>query len=1078
MAVFGGGILKNVDAVSDALGKIEAKLKSIDALMGSLGKHSSNVSSQFTKASFSGGTMGGPGKSLGVGAPQFANPATFSGMPGGMTPPPPPGTPTAMPGGGMAYGPTRGQQIFQGATKVTLGLGAMAWNLLPGVAEARTQRQAMFSATLNMGSTMPNYVGLKDNMMNAFGGYATGNASQENVANYMAGFGMTLTSSSQSVRENAARFMGQSSAMSMLTGMSQEESARAGMSMASGPTANKLFMLGISSVNKDGSPKDFGATVKQIMDRTMKGNYSVEDVEKGLAPGGILRSNFNRLLGSENAAIAERYAIAIAGTGAQSGVLDTATLKEFGLTDPNRDGGRAKEMGAIGKRSQTTTDYADPLIDGWEKAIDAANAVEDVLQNLKEALAPLANLKGLSEGLLSQPSTGAIAGGAGAIASGLGSLLGGALGVGAGGVLGKLGKGATGLLKGGAKGGLLSRLSGMGGALVRGASRAVLPAGAALAGGATTNLLVRNFGSEEGDSDTTKRLASGGRLLGNIGTGALAGAALGSIIPVIGTAVGAALGGILGAAGGAYNMHRRGQTPLTYGNKANADAGGFFGSLGFGDGQSSGGSAGGSGPASGGGERSGEQKPAEKGGRTQGGGVAAALARAHAEARKGNQKRWHRYCARFVAWCWGLPNSGYRNASTQWRQTPKNLKYPGSRNAPAGAVYLWTGGSGGHGHAALSMGGGMVASNDVHGPGRISIVPLTRIINWCTFQGWAQPYYKGRLVGTVSGGGGDYVDVDSGGQPTGGRSKAADTGTGVTGMTATSVQPWNGGLITASSYGGVSSTNYSIASHVESSLEGRMTGGVSQVGSAGSTSDNKYNRQLNDSESRVGGQSADGAQSGGEKVDVSGAPIKGAKGVHKWAGVARSAMAAAGLPSKYFNLLMHRMQVESGGNPNALNDWDSNAKKGYPSKGLMQVIKPTFDSFAGPYKHLGQTHPFANIYAAIKWTQHKYGGKPGGIEKAWSGRQGYSQGAWRIPKDETANIHQGEMILPAAVAEAVRTSIRKSLAGQRSGGDGGTTHINMTVKMTGNMEYDARNFVRRVEEIIDQKNERTKIGQG
>ena len=37
------------------------------------------------------------------------------------------------------------------------------------------------------------------------------------------------------------------------------------------------------------------------------------------------------------------------------------------------------------------------------------------------------------------------------------------------------------------------------------------------------------------------------------------------------------------------------------------------------------------------------------------------------------------------------------------------------------------------------------------------------------------------------------------------------------------------------------------------------------------------------------------------------------------------------------------IQHESGGNPNAINNWDSNAAAGMPSKGLMQTIDPTFN---------------------------------------------------------------------------------------------------------------------------------------
>lgn len=125
-----------------------------------------------------------------------------------------------------------------------------------------------------------------------------------------------------------------------------------------------------------------------------------------------------------------------------------------------------------------------------------------------------------------------------------------------------------------------------------------------------------------------------------------------------------------------------------------------------------------------------------------------------------------------------------------------------------------------------------------------------------------------------------------------------------------------------------------------------------------------------------------------------GAWVKGkfgiGKNVERWRGVATEAAKAAGLPLSYIDLLLHRMNVESGGNPNAQNNWDSNARKGMPSQGLMQTIPLTFRAYAGPYAGRGIRDPFANIYAAIKYTLSRYG--LSGIARAWGGRKGYANG--------------------------------------------------------------------------------------
>jgi SLT domain-containing protein len=64
---------------------------------------------------------------------------------------------------------------------------------------------------------------------------------------------------------------------------------------------------------------------------------------------------------------------------------------------------------------------------------------------------------------------------------------------------------------------------------------------------------------------------------------------------------------------------------------------------------------------------------------------------------------------------------------------------------------------------------------------------------------------------------------------------------------------------------------------------------------------------------------------------------------------------------------------ESSGNPDAVNNWDSNAAAGTPSIGLMQVIQPTFDAYALPgYDDI--YNPVDNIIAAAIYAQDTYGG--------------------------------------------------------------------------------------------------------
>ncbi|MFJ9565848.1 transglycosylase SLT domain-containing protein [Streptomyces fuscichromogenes] len=83
-------------------------------------------------------------------------------------------------------------------------------------------------------------------------------------------------------------------------------------------------------------------------------------------------------------------------------------------------------------------------------------------------------------------------------------------------------------------------------------------------------------------------------------------------------------------------------------------------------------------------------------------------------------------------------------------------------------------------------------------------------------------------------------------------------------------------------------------------------------------------------------------------------------------------MKAKGIPGSYDGLKRNIMR-ESGGNPSAQNNWDVNAQKGTPSKGLLQVIDPTFNAYhVGGTAH-SVTDPVANITAAANYAAHRYG---------------------------------------------------------------------------------------------------------
>lgn len=71
-------------------------------------------------------------------------------------------------------------------------------------------------------------------------------------------------------------------------------------------------------------------------------------------------------------------------------------------------------------------------------------------------------------------------------------------------------------------------------------------------------------------------------------------------------------------------------------------------------------------------------------------------------------------------------------------------------------------------------------------------------------------------------------------------------------------------------------------------------------------------------------------------------------GVGRWRKVIKKAASAmhVSLDSGDMNHILTVIQHESGGNPKVANNWDSNAKAGTPSKGLIQFIDPTFQHYA------------------------------------------------------------------------------------------------------------------------------------
>lgn len=108
---------------------------------------------------------------------------------------------------------------------------------------------------------------------------------------------------------------------------------------------------------------------------------------------------------------------------------------------------------------------------------------------------------------------------------------------------------------------------------------------------------------------------------------------------------------------------------------------------------------------------------------------------------------------------------------------------------------------------------------------------------------------------------------------------------------------------------------------------------------------------------------------------VSTAPVNVSGNETQWINKAIKVLQATGIkfPTSAIPGLENIISHESGGNPNAINRWDSNAAAGHPSQGLMQTIPGTFQEWALPGYNKNIDDPVSNIIAGIRYALGRYG---------------------------------------------------------------------------------------------------------
>lgn len=200
-------------------------------------------------------------------------------------------------------------------------------------------------------------------------------------------------------------------------------------------------------------------------------------------------------------------------------------------------------------------------------------------------------------------------------------------------------------------------------------------------------------------------------------------------------------------------------------------------------------------------------------------------------------------------------------------------------------------------------------------------------------------------------------------------------------------------------------------------LGGRLSQGQQQSGSTGGYEYQPKNLPVDPEKKSSDSESSSTETS---SSDASSHEFQSGGGAEQWRPTFAGVLSALGMPAGWLSLGIAQMRTESGGNPKAINNWDSNAAKGTPSKGLMQVIDPTFQSYKSALYPSDIWDPGANIAAALRYTVARYGGPEG----VWGQGHGYADGGWAFgPGTGTsdsidARLSHGEFVVNAQAAAA------------------------------------------------------------
>ncbi|AEF25295.1 tape measure protein [Streptococcus parauberis] len=162
----------------------------------------------------------------------------------------------------------------------------------------------------------------------------------------------------------------------------------------------------------------------------------------------------------------------------------------------------------------------------------------------------------------------------------------------------------------------------------------------------------------------------------------------------------------------------------------------------------------------------------------------------------------------------------------------------------------------------------------------------------------------------------------------------------------------------------------------------------------------------------------------------------GATGVERWRSSVIKALKKNGFDAtdSQVNAWLKVIKRESNGDPKAINNWDSNARAGHPSQGLVQTIDTTFNAHKFP-GHNNMLNGYDSLLAGIHYAAWRYGRGQYMFDRV-SGPLGYANGGL-VSKNGIYELAEGNMpeyIIPTDMAKRGRAwSLLAEVVGKFAG---------------------------------------------